>query len=248
MPRKVVYEGLTELRKRFCEIHTVEPEASKAWTIARFDLGMTEFQKSYVAKVQASRAKKDPAVQAYLQECRAQLAKFFPNGPPEEPKPKKPKRQALNDKYKPEYCDAIREWFNQPHYDKSVTTIIRKNGDKIERTEFVANPPPHFGAFARSIKVAQCTLRKWVDKHPEFAEAYQEAKDMLREHIVDGGLLGTFNSHFCRLVAVNDTDMRDRTAVDVTSEDRAIAPTITIVQPVAGPSKSEPDTNESGEK
>ena len=234
-------QGLTPMKKLFCEIHARESSAGKAWNEARFLLGIPR-QDDKVARAHACRAKKEPEVAAYLKQINDLVARLFPTGIPEPEEPSKHFNPNPN-RYKPEYCDAVRKWFNVPHFKEVETTITTRTGNTIVKKEMQPVPPPHMGAFARSIGVSKAALDGWAQKYPEFAAAYQEAKDMLAEHLIDGGLLGTFNSHFGRFVAVNLTEMRDRTAVDVTSEGRALAPTVSVVPP----SQPEPEPKQKGD-
>lgn len=223
-------EQLTELQKRFCEIHTTVPSAGKAWNMARFSLGMTETESADVARIAACKAKAKPHVHEYLEACRRIVSSVFPNGLPEPEKPQTAEpKPSPNLKYKPEYCDAIRKYFNVPHFKDIETVVVRKNGDTITRQELKPVPPPHPGAFARSIGVSTRAITEWRKKYPEFSDAYDDAIEMRGEHLIDGGLVGTFNGHYCKLVTTNWTDLRDKTAVDVTSEGRAMAPTVTVV-------------------
>jgi len=241
-------EVLTDLQKRFCEIHATEKHAGKAWNQARFSLGMTAEESMDVARVQASRAKARVAVRKYLEQCRGIVAGIFPNGIPD---PKKeaaagePRKINVHSKYKPEYCDAIRRWFDVPH-TKTVEVVIQVRDRTIMKQELQPVAPPHMSAFARSIGTTNATLRDWAAKYPEFQVAYQDAKDMFEEHIVDGALLGQFNPQFTKFVAVNRTDMRDKTAVDVTSEGRALAPTVSVVPPEPTPAQQPESPQEGG--
>jgi hypothetical protein len=54
-----------------------------------------------------------------------------------------------NSKYKPEYCEALIECLSEGH---------------------------SIGGFAGKIRVGERTVFDWLDKHPEFAEAYEIAK------------------------------------------------------------------------
>jgi hypothetical protein len=137
-------------------------------------------------------------------------------------------------KYRPEYCQKLLDYFNQPNTREVEVVIQTRGGGTLTKTETQALPPRHLSAFARGVGVSEKTLRDWAAKYPEFGQAYEWAKDMIKEQIIDCGVLGVWNAQFAKLYAVNATDMRDKTAVDVTSEGRALAPTVSVVPPKEG--------------
>ncbi len=131
--------------------------------------------------------------------------------------------------YKEEYCAEIRAYFSGVHYEEREIQITMRGGNVMRKLERVPVPPPHLKAFCRQIGVRLETVERWAKDRPEtFGYALQDAKDMYEEWLKDGGLLGLYNAQVLKFVAVNDTGMRDRTAVDVTSEHRQTAPTISI--------------------
>lgn len=154
--------------------------------------------------------------------------------PPQDPDPAKTAALSEDEflqvsKYRPEFCQKILEYFDQPNTKEVKVVIQTRGGGTLTKTENQGVPPRQMSAFARSVGVTgHETLVRWAAKYPEFKRAYKQAKDMIREQILESGTMGHWNAQFTKLYAVNETDMRDKTAVDVTSENRALAPTITI--------------------
>lgn len=231
MPRKTPAFTMTDLERRFCELYATEKSAAKAWDMALFDLGLSADGRP-ASRVEAQRALAQPQVAAYLEQCRQLVQRVFPKGLPAEEEAKKRQLSGLHpSKYKPEYCEQIVAYFNQPSTKEVEVVIQTRGGGTLTKTETQGLPPRHMTAFARSINVTIGTLKDWATKYPEFGRAYEYAEYLIREHGIDNSLMGTWNAQSARLYLVNHTDMRDRTAVDVTSEGRALAPTVSVMPP-----------------
>jgi hypothetical protein len=113
-------------------------------------------------------------------------------------------------KYRPEYCQAIVEYFSvEPTYEVPVT-ITFKNGTEKESTEERPTQLRFLSNFADSIGVDPDTLLEWCRKHKEFSGAYTRAKALQKQHLVTCGLLGLYNSKFAVFTACNITDMRNK--------------------------------------
>lgn len=117
-------------------------------------------------------------------------------------------------KYKPEYCTAIVEFFDGPRTQERVKSITTGKNE-YERTDYetVPMPLPTFAKFARSIGVNGDTIVEWTKHYPEFSAAYNAAKDLQKEFLVDNGLAGHYPPASFIFTAKNITDMRDRQEV-----------------------------------
>ena len=118
-------------------------------------------------------------------------------------------------KYDPKYCDQILKFFSGPKNEtivKSVTT----GKNEYEKTEYmrVAKELPTFAKFARKIGVNGDTIVEWAKKHEEFTAAYNMAKELQKEFLVDNGLGGLYPPASFIFTAKNITDMRDKQEVD----------------------------------
>ena len=112
-------------------------------------------------------------------------------------------------KYKPEYCQQLIDYFSiEPLEIIREQEITDTEGDKyISRR--LPRRFPWLEGFARKIGVHRNTLRDWCDLHPEFAEAYETAKDLQREFIVDVALSGAAPPSFAIFTMKNVCGWRD---------------------------------------
>src|SRR5438105_2307280 len=123
-------------------------------------------------------------------------------------------------KYKPEYCEEIIKFFSVEPYRKEVTAEIKGYGkagnQNFEKTEYklVANPLPTLAKFARKIGVNKDTVIEWTKVHEEFSDAYNVAKDLQKDFLVDNGLAGLYPPASFIFTAKNITDMRDKQEVE----------------------------------
>lgn len=114
--------------------------------------------------------------------------------------------------YHPEIGNLMYRWFaNLPKVRVVSETMVWKNGEVREVTREVACPPPHFSEFARELNITESRLKGWAKKHPEFREAYLACKAIIKEFMIDNGLLGKYQGQFAQFTAKNITDMKDKT-------------------------------------
>ena len=122
-------------------------------------------------------------------------------------------------KYKQEYCDKLIEFFDIepweereiPHYKAGV----------LNWTDIKILPVrmPTLRGFAKSIGVGIRTVYGWIDEkcgsyQKEFSQTFTCAKDIRKDWLVDVGLSGSAPPASFKFVAVNVTDMRDKTDVE----------------------------------
>ena len=119
-------------------------------------------------------------------------------------------------KYVPGYCDQIIKFFNVKPSKQVMKAKIKgfgkagnQNFDK-EEFQHIPNPLPTFGAFARSIGVHEDTVVEWSKKHEDFSAAYNAAKGLQKDFLIQNGLAGLYPPAFAIFTAKNITDMRDR--------------------------------------
>lgn len=112
-------------------------------------------------------------------------------------------------KYKPEYCQQLIDYFSiEPLEIIREQEITDTEGGKyISRR--LPQRFPWFEGFARKIGVHRNTLKNWCAEHPEFAEAYDTAKDLQREFIVDVALSGAAPPSFAIFTMKNVCGWRD---------------------------------------
>lgn len=122
---------------------------------------------------------------------------------PEPPEPGQPT------KYKPEYCQQLIDYFSI----EPLEVIREQEITGTEGGKYVSRRLPQrfpwFEGFARKIGVHRNTLKNWCNEHPEFAEAYETAKDLQREFLVDIGLSGATSASFAIFTMKNVCGWRD---------------------------------------
>lgn len=103
-------------------------------------------------------------------------------------------------KYKPEYCQDMLDYFNIAPY-----TVDKSEKGRQE----VPNDLPLFEGFAAHIGVHRETLINWTKEHPQFFDAYKQAKELQKKILIVNALRGNYNNTFSIFTAKNITDMRD---------------------------------------
>lgn len=145
-------------------------------------------------------------------------------------------------KYEDRYCDELVLYFDVEKY-KDITvekyTRFNKDGEVASETEKykrVANDLPTFESFAKKLGVHYSSLREWATTkvnpdakegepdygkllHPEFSEAYNVAKALQKDFLIQNGLHGHYPPASFIFVAKNITDMTDTQVIQ--NEDKA---------------------------
>jgi hypothetical protein len=111
-------------------------------------------------------------------------------------------------KYKPEYCDAIIKHF-------TVTPLIEF--PEGQKTIVMPNKLPTFSDFCWEIGISEDTMLNWTKEHDEFLGAYNRAKDLQKQFLLTVGLSGKSPPAFAIFTAKNITDMKDQSAIDLTT-------------------------------
>lgn len=112
--------------------------------------------------------------------------------------------------YHQAYCDHIIQYFDKPKKREVRDYFTYKSGAESEKVRYVANTPPMFSAYARSIGINTKTLEQWGMTYPEFGEALGTCQEIFEEFLIENGLTGEYGAIFAKFVAVNKTRMRDK--------------------------------------
>lgn len=152
---------------------------------------------------------KQPARKSPKQQLRG-IVKDTPKTPPvEPPKQLEQPEPGQPTKYKPEYCQQLIDYFSiEPLKIVAEQKIVGPEGGKYVSRR-LPQRFPWFEGFARKIGVHRNTLKNWCNEHPEFAEAYDTAKDLQREFIVDVALSGAAPPSFAIFTMKNVCGWRD---------------------------------------
>jgi hypothetical protein len=119
-------------------------------------------------------------------------------------------------KYNPEYCQSIVKYFKdapvwQEIQDSSTSDI--KGGSRHSKK--IPARMPTFGQYASNIGVNGDTLVEWEKEHKDFSAAYNEAKRLQQEWLIEVGMSGECPPASFIFIAKNVTDMKDKTEVDM---------------------------------
>lgn len=131
----------------------------------------------------------------------------------DETKPKRGKGRPT--KYRPEYKQAMIDYFSQPTETIKKKTIVSKSGVQIVE-EPVANKFPTIEGFAMSIGVDGNTVKLWAETHPDFMVTYKRCADLGQEFLLQNGLKGHYHPAVFQFVAQNYTKMRNKQEVEHT--------------------------------
>ena len=136
-------------------------------------------------------------------------------------------------KYRPAYCQQLLTYMRRGGKVVTKPTVVSvgNNGG----SEIVDHPlgrlPAFFEGFAGKIGVTVQTLHEWKAVHPAFFEAYNAAKAIQLQQMVDGGMAGTYQQAALIFALKNMHGWRDY------REDAAeVAVTIQVVQYGVAPS------------
>ncbi|SOE66844.1 hypothetical protein SAMN05414139_02920 [Burkholderia sp. D7] len=120
--------------------------------------------------------------------------------------------------YRPEYCEAIRAFFNIEVERVNVVTISDAFGatESIERR--VLNTFPTLTRFAESVGVSRATLGRWAsgknkdgtEKYPEFANAFEISRGLQTALLIEGALSGAYDARVAIMTLKNVCGWRDR--------------------------------------
>lgn len=121
--------------------------------------------------------------------------------------------------YKPEYCDQIIAFFDQPKTRQILKSHTTGKND-YEKDEYITVPNelPTISKFARSIKVSKSTIYEWAKEHKEFSDTLQEVSELYKEFLNDNALAGYYNPIYSKFVAINTTDMKDKQETEITDK------------------------------
>ena len=118
-------------------------------------------------------------------------------------------------KYSEKYIKELLDYFQfkEEAYTEEVASQGRAIAVVKKRIDF-----PTIEGFCSSIGIAKDTFHAWVKKYEMFSYAYDVAKQNQKHILIKGGLNGEFNSGFAKFVAINCTDMVDRTELKTENE------------------------------
>ena len=118
-------------------------------------------------------------------------------------------------KYKKKYCKMIIDFFKREPFIKEKIITTYKDGTEKEDIKLIPCNFPTIEGFAVSIGVCHNTILNWLDNNLEFLRAYNYAKACQKDILTQNGLLGLYNCLFAKFVAINSTDMKEKSEQEV---------------------------------
>jgi hypothetical protein len=106
-------------------------------------------------------------------------------------------------KYKPEYCQAIIDYFSREHTRVVEVTHTNTKGDTWTSNDEKANPLPTIDGFCAKIGVSDEILVAWTKRWPAFLTAYTRAKQMQKDMLLSNALTKGYDSGFAQFVGIN---------------------------------------------
>ena len=134
-------------------------------------------------------------------------------------------------KYRKRFCQDIIDFFSTEPFED--IEIPHRKGGEVVWTDITRRPNilPTLTQFARNIGVWIPTVYNWADPghasyHKEFLDALTHARRIRKDFLIQNGLFGLYPPASFKFVAVNLTDMRDKTDTELSGEVRI--PDVTI--------------------
>lgn len=124
-------------------------------------------------------------------------------------------------KYTDEMPQSLVDFFSVD-LDRVVVEEIASQGQAVSVTKVKPNRFPTFERWCANQRISKQTMHTWTQKHPEFMDAYNEAKQLQKDFLLQHGLDGSYNSGFAKFVAINCTDMSDKVEVEQSSEIKVV--------------------------
>tara|TARA_R110000868_G_C10972634_1_gene770618 strand:+ start:7738 stop:8223 length:486 start_codon:yes stop_codon:yes gene_type:complete len=114
-------------------------------------------------------------------------------------------------KYKEIYPEKLLEYFKVEY--TPYKEVVASAGKAIEITKNKLTKFPTLEGFCAEIMISTSTLHEWIKIYPKLSDAYKVCKQRQKQFLVQGGLNGEYNSNFAKFVAINCTDMVDKSEV-----------------------------------
>ena len=145
---------------------------------------------------------------------------------------KKAKKNGRPTRYRPNLCNKLIEHFDIEPWEERKIPHYTKSGEKDKKGESIIVwtdikilpvRMPTLRGFAKKMNIAVMTLYNWINPehasyHKDFLCAFTCAKDIRKDWLIDLGLSGIAPPASFKFVAVNVTEMRDKSDVNLSGE------------------------------
>ena len=107
------------------------------------------------------------------------------------------------------WCGNTPDTYDPTYPQKLVDFFVEPVTNQVNNPMFPI-APPYFSQFARSIGVSTKKLWEWEVLFPEFKAACEMAREIHKEIILSGGLLGKYKDSIAKLILSYDHSMHDK--------------------------------------
>ncbi len=129
-------------------------------------------------------------------------------------------------KYKPEYAKKLVDFFDVEPFEVVVLPhYFDTDAHRIKWKDFkrVARKLPTLRDFAKKIRVPISTVYDWLREthksyQKDFAAAFETAKEIRKDFLIQNALQGLYMPPTFKFVAVNLTDMRDKSETELSGD------------------------------
>lgn len=113
-------------------------------------------------------------------------------------------------KYKPEYAQAILDFFESFSEDPQRFVKKTSSSERGESVDYALFAPkwPTTDKFARTIGVLPATLVDWSSRYPEFSASYYKCKEIEKQALIDAAYIGLVPPATFAFLSANFTDMK----------------------------------------
>lgn len=102
----------------------------------------------------------------------------------------------------------LRNYFFSARKNKEVhSQILLKNGDILDDMKIVPLPPPQLSEFLRSIPLSLEAFKTLYDENKVIRDAVLDCKMVLKEFLIENGLLGLYDANFAKYIANIELNM-----------------------------------------
>jgi len=119
-------------------------------------------------------------------------------------------------KYRDIYPDKLLEYFVVEYTAFKETVASAGKAIEVEKKRLTKFPT--FDGFCAEIGIVMSTFHEWRKIYPKLSNAYHVCKQRQKQFIVQGGMSGEYNSNFAKFVAINCTDMVERSEIKAENE------------------------------
>ena len=120
--------------------------------------------------------------------------------------------------YNPKYCKMLIEYFDINPYKRIKLKYYYKNGESKDIIKDIPVDLPTFEGFCSKIGICKQTLHNWKNRYPLFLDAYERAKMLQKNILIQNGLANRYNCLFAKFVAINATDMVEKQNIEYSGE------------------------------